>query len=162
MNYLNGKFPAPFAKDAPNKKSIWQKLIEAVCELFGFKLTPGSILHKEYLALGEVIKEIEDHTIENRIKEDSQNISEPNKYENRTWYEDKTTGTRYGRVTTSIKASDNYKLFKGEGYELPATSIGTSVDEFVRDFFEGKLDNLTDKELQNNYPNVLFSYLFSR
>lgn len=154
MNYLNGKFPAPFAKEDPNKKSIWQKLIEAVCELFGFKFTPGSILHKEYLALGEVIKEIEDHTIENKIKKGSQNISEPNKYENRTWYEDKTTGTRYGRVTTSIKASDNYKLFKGEGYELPATSIGTSVDEFVRDFFERKLDNLTNEELQSKYPNV--------
>lgn len=154
MNYLNSVYPAPFDKETPAKKSIWQKLIEAVCELFGFKITPGSILHKEYLALGEVIKEVEDHTIENRIKADSQNISEPNKYENRTWYEDKTTGTRYGRVTTSIKASDNYKLFKGEGYELPATSIGTSVDEFVRDFFEGKLDTLTPEELQNNYPNT--------
>lgn len=36
----------------------------------------------------------------------------------------------------------------------PSTRIGTGFDEFVRDFFGGKLDNMTAEQLAENYPNA--------
>ena len=43
---------------------------------------------------------------------------------------------------------------KNSPWITPSTNIGTGIDEFTRDFFLGKLDNLTEDELETQYPNV--------
>lgn len=51
------------------------------------------------------------------------------------------TGRVYARVTSIITADENgpNRFDENSGWVLPSTNIGTTVDEFVRDFFAGTL-----------------------
>lgn len=58
------------------------------------------------------------------------------------------TGRVYARVTSIITADENGpdRFDENSGWTLPSTNIGTTVDEFVRDFFAGTL--------KDSYPNA--------
>lgn len=58
------------------------------------------------------------------------------------------TGKVYARVTSIITADENgpNRFDENSGWVLPSTNIGTTVDEFVRDFFAGTL--------KDSYPNA--------
>lgn len=65
-------------------------------------------------------------------------------------------GTRYARVTSVISADERAgeRFNPNSPWVTPSTNIGTGFDEFVRDFFAGKLDNMTAEQLAENYPNA--------
>ena len=65
-------------------------------------------------------------------------------------------GTRYARVTSIIAAAEGAgeRFDPNSPWVVPSTNIGTGFDEFVRDFFAGKLDNMTSEQLSENYPNA--------
>ena len=72
--------------------------------------------------------------------------------EKRSIYTD-STGKEYARVTSVIQATEGAKRFyPNSPWILPSTKIGTGIDEFVRDFFAGKLGNL--ENLHKRYPNA--------
>ena len=58
------------------------------------------------------------------------------------------TGKVYARVTSMISADENGpdRFDENSEWVLPSTNIGTTVDEFVRDFFAGTL--------KDSYPNA--------
>lgn len=63
-------------------------------------------------------------------------------------------GKHYARVT-SVIAADEFSDGRFEAdnpWGLPSTTIGTGVDEFVRDFFDNKLGNMDN--LADRYPNA--------
>ena len=63
------------------------------------------------------------------------------------------TGKEYARVTSVIQATEGAERFDPNSpWILPSTRIGTGIDEFVRDFFAGKLGNL--ENLHERYPNA--------
>lgn len=69
-------------------------------------------------------------------------------------YEDVNTGQKFARVTSVIAADKNAgeRFGKDNPWGLPSATIGTGIDEFVRDFFANKIgnrDNLADR-----YPNA--------
>jgi hypothetical protein len=65
-------------------------------------------------------------------------------------------GIRYARVTSIIAADERAgeRFDPNSPWVVPSTNIGTGFDEFVRDFFAGKLDNMTAEQLAENYPNA--------
>lgn len=72
--------------------------------------------------------------------------------EKRSIYTD-STGKEYARVTSVIQATEGTERFDPSSpWILPSTKIGTGIDEFVRDFFAGKLGNL--ENLHERYPNA--------
>lgn len=93
--------------------------------------------------------------IANRIVEDSKEIRLT---DDNSGYVDN-NGVRYARVTSIIQADEH----AGERFDpnspwiTPSTNIGTSVDEFVRDFFAGEFFNEDGKLLNDyhfDYPNA--------
>lgn len=56
------------------------------------------------------------------------------------------TGETYARVTSVINADEQAgeKFDPNSSWVLPSTNIGTGIDEFIRDFFSGKFDKVTD------------------
>lgn len=86
--------------------------------------------------------------IANRIVEDSKSIRLA---DDNSGYVDE-EGRRYARVTSIIQADE----LAGERFDpnspwiTPSTNIGTSVDEFVRDFFAGEFTG-EDGKLSNDY-----------
>ena len=82
-------------------------------------------------------------------------LSEDGKY-----YINTRTGKKYARVTSIIQA-DEYsdgRFDPNSPWVVPSTNIGTGFDEFVRDFFAGKLDNITTSpiatQLWNHLQNI--------
>lgn len=62
-------------------------------------------------------------------------------------------GKEFARVTSVIQATLGGERFDPNSpWILPSTRIGIGVDEFVRDFFAGKIGNL--ENLQERYPNA--------
>ena len=64
------------------------------------------------------------------------------------------SGRHYARVTSVISADEfsDGRFEADNPWGLPSTTIGTGIDEFVRDFFDNKIgnrDNLADR-----YPNA--------
>lgn len=54
-----------------------------------------------------------------------------------------------------VSDSNQIRIINTESpWTSPSTNIGTGFDEFVRDFFAGKLDNMTSEQLSENYPNA--------
>ncbi len=54
-----------------------------------------------------------------------------------------------------VSDSNQIRIINTESpWTSPSTNIGTGFDEFVRDFFAGKLDNTTSEQLAENYPNA--------
>lgn len=93
--------------------------------------------------------------IANRIVEDSKEIRLA---DDNSGYVDN-NGVRYARVTSIIQADEH----AGERFDpnspwiTPSTNIGTSVDEFVRDFFAGEFFNEDGKLVSGyyfDYPNA--------
>lgn len=75
-------------------------------------------------------------------------LSEDGKY-----YINTRTGKKYARVTSIIQADEHSdgRFDPNSPWITPSTNIGTGMDELVRDFFAGKLDNNT---LESKYPNA--------
>lgn len=92
-------------------------------------------------------------SIVERIVEDSKHIE---KLADDSGYRDTRTGKFLARVTSMISADErsNGRFDPNSPWVLPSTRIGTGFDEFVRDFFGGKLDNMTAEQLAENYPNA--------
>lgn len=66
------------------------------------------------------------------------------------------TGAKAKRVTDIIKYTEDGVEFDDDSpWITPSTNIGTGIDNFVRDFFSGKLDNMSNEELEKAYPNAL-------
>lgn len=93
--------------------------------------------------------------IASRIVEDSKEIRLA---DDNSGYVDN-NGVRYARVTSIIQADEH----AGERFDpaspwiIPSTNIGTSVDEFVRDFFAGEFFDENGKLLSGyyfDYPNA--------
>ena len=93
--------------------------------------------------------------IANRIVEDSKSIRLA---DDNSGYVDN-NGVRYARVTSIIQADEH----AGERFDpaspwiMPSTNIGTSVDEFVRDFFADEFFDEDGKLLNDyhfDYPNA--------
>lgn len=93
--------------------------------------------------------------IASRIVEDSKEIRLA---DDNSGYVDN-NGVRYARVTSIIQADEH----AGERFDpaspwiIPSTNIGTSVDEFVRDFFAGEFFDEDGKLLNDyhfDYPNA--------
>ena len=63
-------------------------------------------------------------------------------------------GKHYARVTSVIYADDTSDgRFEADNpWGLPSTTIGTGIDEFVRDFFDNKIGNV--ENLSDRYPNA--------
>ena len=93
-----------------------------------------SELTAELTALETVASPTEEQV--NRRAEIEKTLEEENKY-----YVDSRTGKRYMRTTTWIKGDKESDPFNADTsmYFYPSTNIGNSVDEYVRDFFDGKL-----------------------
>lgn len=63
------------------------------------------------------------------------------------------SGKQYARVTSVISATEGAERMTPDNpWVTPSTTIGTGIDEFVRDFFAKKLGN-TDS-LSDRYPNA--------
>lgn len=97
--------------------------------------------------------------------------------DNEKYYVNPETGQTYSRVTTAIGTdvttlttedglpinpdnldevlnSVNHPFDPNSPWATPSTNVGTGVDEFVRDFFLGALDDLDPIELGEKYPNA--------
>lgn len=64
------------------------------------------------------------------------------------------SGKHYARVTSVIAADDTSdgKFEADNPWGLPSATIGTGIDEFVRDFFDNKIGNV--ENLSDRYPNA--------
>lgn len=92
-------------------------------------------------------------TVAERIAEDSKYIKLA---DDNSGYIDTRTGKFLARVTSIISADEKSdgRFDPNSPWVVPSTNIGTGFDEFVRDFFTGKLDNMTPEQLAENYPNA--------
>lgn len=91
--------------------------------------------------------------IATQIEDDSKHIKLA---DDNSGYIDTRTGKKYARVTSMINADERAgeRFNPNSPWVVPSTNIGTGFDEFVRDFFAGKLDNTTSEQLAENYPNA--------
>lgn len=91
--------------------------------------------------------------ITTQIEDDSKHIKLA---DDNSGYIDTRTGKKYARVTSIISADERAeeRFDPNSPWVVPSTNIGTGFDEFVRDFFAGKLDNMTSEQLAENYPNA--------
>ena len=91
--------------------------------------------------------------ITTQIEDDSKHIKLA---DDNSGYIDTRTGKKYARVTSVISADEKAgeRFDPNSPWVVPSTNIGTGFDEFVRDFFAGKLDNMASEQLAENYPNA--------
>lgn len=91
--------------------------------------------------------------ITTQIEDDSKHIKLA---DDNSGYIDTRTGKKYARVTSIISADEKAgeRFDPNSPWVVPSTNIGTGFDEFVRDFFAGKLDSMTPEQLAENYPNA--------
>lgn len=70
-------------------------------------------------------------------------------------YVNKKTGQKFARVTSIISADQEAgeRFDPNSPWAMPSSNIGTGVDEFVRDFFAGKVKP-TAENLEKLYPNA--------
>lgn len=92
-------------------------------------------------------------TVAERIAEDSKYIKLA---DDNSGYIDTRTGKFLAKVTSIISADEKSdgRFDPNSPWVVPSTNIDTGFDEFVRDFFAGKLDNMTSEQLAENYPNA--------
>lgn len=92
-----------------------------------------------------------------QIQADSEKIKSPTEEVNDRYEEgegdDKIT---YARVTSIISADENAdeRFDPNSPWVIPSTKIGTSVDEFVRDFFEYSSEEMNKRIQDGKYPNA--------
>lgn len=87
-----------------------------------------------------IINQIQEDTSKIKLTEDERN------------YVNTETNDLFARTTTVIQANKDGKPFEENDWKLPSTTIGTQVDRFVRDFFDGKLGDLNT--LGDRYYNA--------
>lgn len=82
-------------------------------------------------------------------------LSEDGKY-----YINTRTGKKYARVTSIIQADEHSdgRFDPNSPWITPSTNIGTGMDELVRDFFAGKLDNITSTQPQQGQFKTDYQY----
>ena len=103
--------------------------------------------------------------ITTQIEDDSKHIKLA---DDNSGYIDTRTGKKYARVTSIISADEKAgeRFDPNSPWVVPSTNIGTGFDEFVRDFFAGKLDNITTSpiatQLWNHLQNIGLSVSGSR
>ena len=103
--------------------------------------------------------------ITTQIEDDSKHIKLA---DDNSGYIDTRTGKKYARVTSVISADERAgeRFDPNSPWVVPSTNIGTGFDEFVRDFFAGKLDNITTSpiatQLWNHLQNIGLSVSGSR
>lgn len=103
--------------------------------------------------------------ITSQIEDDSKHIKLA---DDNSGYIDIRTGKKYARVTSVISADERAgeRFDPNSPWVVPSTNIGTGFDEFVRDFFAGKLDNITTSpiatQLWNHLQNIGLSVSGSR
>lgn len=142
--------------------NLWQKLMKAFAKLLGININKGSLYEKEFKIIGRALSTndtIEERKakrsaedIVNQIVADGENVVLT---KNERYYINTQEQMLYSRVTSTIAADEKGHAFDPNSpWVIPSTNIGTGVDEFVRDFFLGKLDNLSNDELEQNYPNA--------
>lgn len=70
------------------------------------------------------------------------------------------TGKKYARVTSIIQADEHSdgRFDPNSPWITPSTNIGTGMDELVRDFFAGKLDNITSTQPQQRQFKTDYQY----
>lgn len=156
-------------------KNLFQKIFDLMSRVFGWNVRQGSLYEKELHTLRDVMNDnvedrqaIEETTeVINRIHQDGEKA---NLTPDEVYYANEETGRLGIRVTSAIQADEENteekinedgtkqripkRFDKNSPWITPSTNIGTGVDEFIRDFFLGKLDNLTEDELEAQYPNV--------
>ena len=156
-------------------KNLFQKILELMSKVFGWNVRQGSLYEKELHTLRNVMNDnvedrqaIEETTeIINKIHQDGEKA---NLTPDEVYYANEETGRLGIRVTSAIQADEENteekinedgtkqripkRFDKNSPWITPSTNIGTGIDEFTRDFFLGKLDNLTEDELEAQYPNV--------
>lgn len=151
-----------------NARNLFQKILEFMSKVFEWGVRKNSLYEKELRVIADVVgnnKTIEEkQNLEKSLPVLTSIIEEGKKQElteNEVYYRSKETGILSVRVTSAIEAVlENVKDGKVKRFDenspwkVPSTNIGTGVDEFVRDFFLGKLDNLTEEQLEENYPNA--------
>ena len=160
------------AKDYEAKKgskNLFQKIFEILTKIFGWDVRKGSLYEKELKTLranfnnNETVqernaKEKSADVIDKIIKDGEHVRLTPDEF----YYINDETNELEARVTSAIQADDENVGEDGEVHRFdpnspwvtPSTNIGTGADEFVRDFFLGKLDNMSNEALEQNYPNV--------
>ena len=160
------------AKDYEAKKgskNLFQKIFELLTKIFGWDVRKGSLYEKELKTLranfnnNETVqernaKEKSADVIDKIIKDGEHVRLTPDEF----YYINDKTNELEVRVTSAIQADDENVGEDGKvhifdpnnPWVTPSTNIGTGVDEFVRDFFLGKLDNMSNEALEQNYPNV--------
>ena len=156
-------------------KNLFQKILELMSKVFGWNVRQGSLYEKELHTLRNVMNDnvedrqaIEETTeIINKIHQDGEKA---NLTPDEVYYANEETGRLGIRVTSAIQADEENteekinedgtkqripkRFDKNSPWITPSTNIGTGIDEFTRDFFLGKLDNLTEDKLEAQYPNV--------
>jgi hypothetical protein len=147
-------------------KNLLQKVLELMAKVFGWDVRKGSLYEKELNTLRASMQDdisdrtAIDETVElvNKIQEDGEKA---NLTEDEVYYINSETNELGVRVTSAIQADEENvvngipkRFDKNSPWVTPSTNIGTGVDEFTRDFFLGKLDNMSDEELEAAYPNV--------
>lgn len=156
-------------------KNLFQKILELMSKVFGWNVRKGSLYEKELHTLRNAMNDnIEDRqAIEETteiINKIHQNGEKANLTPDEVYYANEETGRLGIRVTSAIQADEENteekinedgtkqripkRFDKNSPWITPSTNIGTGIDEFTRDFFLGKLDNLTEDELEAQYPNV--------
>ena len=149
-------------------RNLFQKILEFMSKVFEWGVRKNSLYEKELRVIADVVgnnKTIEEkQNLEKSLPVLTSIIEEGKKQElteNEVYYKNKETGILSVRVTSAIEAvlenvkNGKVKRFdKNNPWAVPSTNIGTGIDEFVRDFFLEKLDNLTEEQLEKNYPNA--------
>jgi hypothetical protein len=150
-------------------KNLFQKIFELLTKIFGWDVRKGSLYEKELKTLranfnnNETVQERnakeETANVINQIIKDGEHIQlTPDE----VYYINDETNELQARVTSAIQADDENVGEDGEVHRFdpnspwvtPSTNIGTGVDEFVRDFFLDKLNNISNEVLEQNYPNA--------
>lgn len=153
------------AKDykAKKTKNLFTKIVEFISEIFGWKVKEGSLYEKALNTIRATFKENKEINENEKVAQMHEDSKHVNLTADELFYLNDLSKTIDVRITTAIEADlSNYskelgdvkRFNKNSAYVIPSTNIGTGVDEFVRDFFLGKLDTLTEEELEQNYPNA--------
>lgn len=153
-----------------NKKSsrnLLQKVLELMSKVFGWGVREGSLYEKELHTLRQNFKNnIEDRAaIEEASKTVDKIIKDGEKIHltpDELYYLNDENDEISVRVTSAIQADDDnldadgnpHRFDPNSPWITPSTNIGTGVDEFVRDFFLDKLTEMSEEELEQNYPNA--------
>ena len=121
-------------------------------DLFGTPLTDDQIV-EQMMGNFEAEATPEQRTAEELVEKITSDTSDIHLSEDGSVYVDE-TGKQYARVTSVISADEfsDGRFEKDNPWGLPSTTIGTGIDEFVRDYFDNKLGNMNN--LAERYPNA--------